>query len=166
MDANEAAILMQRPLESRDFNQVAQWLRGTESASRVAFLKVHFDHSASSRLALSAINNRDEAFEILRFGLDGIHTAHSQRTRVMVQFGVTKLGGKRTIAEIASRIESQPHVVDMALYWIPSMIARDDPAREPLEELQKRAEELGVIRPVRRTVHPDGRVTFADRYGK
>lgn len=143
---------MQRPLESRDFNQVAQWLRGTESEARVCFLKEHFDHSASYRLAISTINNRDEALEILRFGLDAIRSAHSQQTKAMAQFGVTKLGGKRTISEIASRIGTQPHVVDMALYWMPSMIPKEDPARKPLKALRKQAEELEIIRPTRRTL--------------
>lgn len=165
MDEDEATKLMQRPLESRDFNRVAQWLRGTESESRVSYLKEYFDHSASYRLAISTINSRDEAFEILRFGLDTIHSAHSQRTKAMAEFGVTKLGGRRTIAEIASRIETQPHLVDMALYWMPSMIPKEDPAQKLLKDLQKRADELGIIRPTRRTVHPDGSVTFADRYG-
>lgn len=165
MDADEASKLMQRPLESRDFNRVAQWLRGAESESRVRFLKEHFDHSASYRLAISTINRRDEACEILRFELDAIHSAHSQRTKAMAEFGVTKLGGRRTIAEIASRVATQPHVVDMALYWMPSMIPEEDPARKLLKDLQKQADELGIIRPTRRTVQPDGSVTFADRYG-
>lgn len=165
MDANDAVRLIQRRLESRDFNRVAQWLRGIEGEARIEFLKQHFDHSASYRLAISTINNREEAYEILRFGLDAIRSANSQRTKAMAQFGVTKLGARRTVAEIASRIDTQPHVVDMALYWMPSMISKEDPARKPLKELQKRANESGIIRPVRRTVHPDGSVTFADRYG-
>lgn len=165
MDTDEAAKLMQHPLESRDFNRMAQWLRGTEGEARVSFLREHLDHSAGYRLAISAINNRDEAFEILRFGLDGIHSANSQRTKALAQFGITKLGAKRTIAEIASRIDAQPHVVDMALYWLPSMIPKDDPARKPLIALQRQADQLGVIRPARRTVHLDGSITFTDRYG-
>ena len=83
----------------------------------------------------------------------------------MVQFGITKLGSKRAVAEIASRIDTQPPVVDMALYWIPTMIPKDDRARTPIEELQNRADELGIIRPTRRIDHSDGSVTFADRYG-
>ncbi len=155
---------MRRPLEARDFNQIAQWLRRAESDTRVSFLTDHIAHSAIYRLAISTINNRTEAYQFLRFGLDSIHSAHSQKTKAVAQFGVTKLGGKRTIAEIASRINSQPHVVDMALYWLPSMISRKDPAYFPLQDLRKRAAELGITKPARRTVNSDGSVTFSDRY--
>lgn len=164
METGEIAKLMHCPLESRDFNRVAQWLRGLESEARVSFLKEHFEHSSSYRLAISTINNRAEAFEILGFGLDAILSAHSQRTKFMAQFGITKLGAKRTIAEIASRIDTQPHVVDMGLYWMPSMIPKADPAWNSLMELQKKADELKIIRPTQHNIHSDGRVTFTDRY--
>ncbi|MEZ5329677.1 MAG: hypothetical protein R3F19_31910 [Verrucomicrobiales bacterium] len=36
------------------------------------------------------------------------------------------------------------------------MIPKEDPARKPLKELRKQAEELEIIRSTRRTVHPDG----------
>ena len=165
MDAKKAAELMERPLDSREFNNLASWLREVDGRERTCFLKEHFSNSASYRLATSVINKRDEAYEIVRFGLDSIHTANSQRTKAAVEFGIKKLGPKRTIAEVATRINSQPHVVDMALYWMPSMIEEGDLALPDLKELKRVALEADVIRPTRETRQTDGSTLYSDRYG-
>lgn len=114
---------------------------------------------------MSSINSRSEAFDLFKRGLDDITSAHSAKTKICTHFGVAKLGAKSAIAEIASRIDSQPHVVDMALYWLPSMIAKDTPAFTVLEMLQIQAEDKNIIKPVRSIKGSDGRITYADRYG-
>lgn len=167
MDVDEADQLLQKPLEPRDYNRLAQWLRVTSEQTRMQFFQKHLHscHSAFWRLATSCINSRSGALDLFKRGLDGILSPNSTMTRICTRFGVAKLGAKRAIAEIESRIDTQPHVVDMALYWLPSMIAIDDPSFALLKALQVKAEDKNIIKPVRRMQSEDGRITFADRYG-
>ncbi|MBK1790052.1 hypothetical protein [Persicirhabdus sediminis] len=164
MDAIEAAKLMGKNLESRELNLISSWLRQEESAFRVSFLIDAIGHTAIWRLATSTINDRREALEIYKLGLDRIHSAHSQLTMKWVKFGVTKLGPRRAIAEIAKRMDSQPYVVDMALYWLPSLIGGDRSGCDMMKQLQAAASEAGIIRPVRSEKQADGSVLFRDRY--
>ncbi|MCP4886328.1 MAG: hypothetical protein GY904_06915 [Planctomycetaceae bacterium] len=152
------------PLETPDFNDVASWLRTCSADERVQFLKRHFNHRASYRLAISTINNRKEALELVRFGLDAITKPHSQQTKGIVQFGIVKIGLSRTISEISNRIDNQPHVVDMAVYWIPRLVPETELKLSRFTDLQHEAQEKGIIRPPRRIEHPDETVTCADRY--
>jgi hypothetical protein len=156
--------LMLTPLETPDFKEVANWLRNCTSEERVLSLKRHFDHRASYRLAISSVNNRKEAAELVQFGLDAIVKPHSQQTKSIIQFGIVKIGVSRTVSAIAERIESQPHVVDMAVYWFPRLVSDADLNRSRFADLQHKAQEKGIIRPPRRIEHPDGTVTYADRY--
>ena len=167
MDVIEADQLLQRPLESKDFNRLAKWLRESAESIRLDFFRRHLrlSHPAFWRLATSSINSRGEAFELFKRGLDEIVSAHSQKTKICTQFGVAKLGVKRAIAEIAARIDSQPHVVDIALYWLLCMISKDAPTFVLLEALQAEAESKNIIKPVRRIEGVGGKVTYADRYG-
>ena len=165
MNADQAADLMRKSLASHEFNEVAKWLRSEVSGVRMDFLRERINHSAILRLAMSCVNDRGEAQELFRLGLDSIMYANSQKTKLWTQFGVTKIGAKRAITEISNRVDSQPHVVDMALYWLPSMIPEGDSSRDSLVQLQNLAKRLDLIKPVRKTVHEDGSITFSDRYG-
>ena len=165
MDATEAAKLMDKNLESREFNLISSWLRQEKSSSRVSFLIDSIGHTAIWRLATSTINDRREALELYKLGLDRIHSAHSQLTMKWVRFGVTKLGPRRAIAEIAKRLDSQPYVVDMALYWLPSLVGGDQSGDYMIKQLQAAASEADAIRPVRSEIQADGTVLFRDRYG-
>ncbi|MBE2283300.1 MAG: hypothetical protein IAE77_07545 [Prosthecobacter sp.] len=167
MDVIEADQLLQRPLESKDFNRLAKWLREISDSIRLDFFRrhLHLSHPAFWRLATSCINSRAEAFDLFKRGLDDIVSAHSQKTKICTQFGVAKLGAKRAIAVIAARIDSQPHVVDMALYWLPCMISKDAPTFALLKALQAEAERTNIIKPTRRIEGVGGSVTYADRYG-
>ena len=156
--------LMLNPLETPDFKGVANWLRNCSSEERVLFLKRHFDHRASYRLAISTVNNRNEAAELVQFGLDAFVKPHSQQTKGIIQFGIVKIGVSQTVAAIAERIDSQPHVVDMGLYWFPRIVSDADLKGSRFADLQHDATEKGIIRPPRRIEHPDGTVTYADRY--
>ncbi len=165
MDAAEADNMMGSTLQTPVFDRIASWLRTLDGRERVQFLKRHFNHNASYRLAISTINNRNEAIELVRFGLDAIVKPHSQQTKGIVQFGLIKIGPARTISEISNRIDSQPHVVDMALYWLPRLIQESELPRSQFEELAQKAHEKGIIKPMRRIEHSDGTFTYADRYG-
>jgi len=165
MPPDEIHQLMLKPLESRDFNRIAKWLRQASSAERMEFLNLHFTHSSFWRLATSCINNRAEADTFFNKGLDDISSAQSQKTKICVQFGVSKLGAKRAISIIGSRIDSQPYMVDMALYWLPTMLDREQRAAAGFVSLLKEAEEKNIIKPVKRTVSANGRITYSDRYG-
>lgn len=167
MHTIEANQLMQRPLEGKDSNRLAKWLRESPEAERMDFFRrhLHTSHPAFWKLAMSSINSRSEAFDLFKRGLDDITSADSSKTKICTHFGVAKLGAKRAIAEIASRIDSQPHVVDMALYWLPRMVSEHAPAFDALEALQTKAENKNIIKPVRRIKGADGKITYADRYG-
>lgn len=165
MPSDEFHFLMRKPLESRDFNRIAKWLRQSSSAERMEFLNLHFDHSSFWRLAASCVNNRAEAGTLFSKGLDDIRSAHSQKTKICVRFGVSKLGAKRAISVIASRIDSQPYMVDMALYWLPTMLDREQMAAAGFVSLQKDAEQKKIIKPVKRNVSATGKATYSDRYG-
>lgn len=156
--------LMLTSLETPDFNDVSDWLRRCSPEDRVRFLKRHFNHRASYPLAISTVNNRKEAAELVQFGLDAIVKPHSQQTKGIIQFGILKIGVSRTVSAIAARIENQPHVVDMAIYWFRRLVSDSDLIRSQFADLQQQAEKKGIIRPPRRIEHPDGTVTYADRY--
>jgi hypothetical protein len=165
MDFEQAAELIEPPFGGREFNAVAKWLRGVSSEVRLAFLRPRFLLSSTAyRLAISTVNKSAEATELLRLGLDRIQSPNSTSTKAMVKFGVMKLGARRTIKELAARMESQPHVVDMAVYWLPTLISMEDPGWESFKELSQRAQTLGIIRPVRRLMGSDGKLEYGDRY--
>ena len=165
MPPDEFHHLMRKPLESRDFNRIAKWLRQASSTERMEFLIQHFNHSSFWRLATSCINSRDEAGTLFNKGLDDICSAHSQKTKICVRFGISKLGAKRAISVIGSRIDSQPYMVDMALYWLPTMLDREQLEASGFVSLLKEAEQKSIIKPVKQTVSTRGKVTYSDRYG-
>ncbi|MDJ0708821.1 MAG: hypothetical protein QNJ14_00455 [Woeseiaceae bacterium] len=165
MDTESAHAIMSRVLETNEFNEISRWLRNLDGGSRIEFLICWCDNRAIWRLATSTINKRDEAREFLVHMLNRIDLADSQKTKHCVEFGVAKIGARRVIAEIASRIDSQPHVVDMAVYHLKGILRNDGSGREELDNLTKAAQDKGILRPAVSETRPDGTVVFKDRYG-
>lgn len=152
-------------IESRDFNRIASYLRTCESVQRMAFLEACIKGDGPVvRMALSTVNSAKEASKLFRIGLESIQTPDSTTTKRWVEFGVKKLGARKTIRAIRDFLESKPHVVDMAVYWLPSMIAKDAPGWMELKELSVAATKAGAIKASMTSTTPDGKVLFHDCY--
>lgn len=156
--------LMRGRMEQSDFDRVLAWLRHTTSEDRVSFL-CRWSHIPPlvTRLATSAVNLSTESLTIVVFAFEAIKYANSQRTKHWCQFAVTKLGPRKAIRVVRELVATRPHVVDMACYWLPSMISRDDAAFAELKTLCRDAESAGIIRPPVTSTSPTGATLFHDR---
>ena len=157
--------LMRDRMEQTDFDRILTWLRKADSAERVSFI-CRWSHLPPliTRLATSAINNPGESLSIAETAFDAITHADSQRTKLWCQFAVTKLGPRKTIHLLRERFATRPHVVDMACYWLPTMISREDAIFTELQALSRDADSAGIIRPAVTSTSPTGQTLFHDRY--
>jgi hypothetical protein len=152
-------------MESPRLNELKAWLRREVTQVRMDFLKRCIElRGAGAGLATSVVNDKVEAVDLFRTGLASITTPHSQTTRAWIEFGVTKLGARRVIRELEPLMDSLPHVVDMALYWLPTMIPKKAPGFREMRNLKREAMKNGVVRPPRQTAGDDGTILFHDRY--
>lgn len=157
--------LMRDRMQQVDFDRILSWLRGAESDARVSFIaRWSADAPVITRLATSAINDAGEALAVVQAALDAITHANSQRTKHWCQFAVTKLGPRKALRVIRGLFESRPHVVDMACYWLPTMISQQDTAYPELQTLVRDADSAGVIKPTVTSVGPNGQRLYHDRY--
>lgn len=157
--------VMDPRLDQREFNRVAAWLRTAEPTVRLQFLRDCIGlRGPMLRLATSVVNARNEALDLFQRGLNTIQVPNSTATKLWLRFGVTKLGARRAIQEIRDRIDTQPHVVDMAIYWLPSMLTRETAGHQELDALVVLAKSKKIIRPVVQIKMPDGSTLYGDRY--
>lgn len=157
--------LMRDRMDQTDFERISAWLRQADSAERVSFI-CRWSHLPPliTRLATSAINNSGESLSIAETAFDAITHADSQRTKLWCQFAVTKLGPRKTLRLLRERFATRPHVVDMACYWLPTMISRKDSAYAELRVLCRDADSAGIIRPAVTSTSPTGPTLVHDRY--
>jgi hypothetical protein len=152
-------------MQQADYDRVLSWLRGAEHSGRVAFIGRWSLHTpVITGLATSAVNDPDEALSIVRTAFEGITHADSQLTKHWCRFAVTKLGPRKTLRVLRDYFVSRPHVVDMACYWLPTMIGRQDSAFPGFQALVRDADSAGIIRPAVTSAGPGGKQLFHDRY--
>ena len=151
-------------MDQSDFDRVLAWLRQATSEDRVSFL-CRWSHIPPlvTRLATSAVNHSTESLTIVVSAFEAITHANSQRTKHWCQFAVTKLGPRKALRVVRELIATRPHVVEMACYWLPSMISRDDAAFAELKTLCRYSESAGIIKPPVTSTSPTGSTLFHDR---
>ncbi|MCG8602026.1 MAG: hypothetical protein MI807_17925 [Verrucomicrobiales bacterium] len=80
-----------------------------------------------------------------------------------LDFAIRKLGSRAVIRRIAYQIDTNPDVVDKALYWLPSLVPKsEDGARSALKELHREAKSRNIIRGAQMTAQSDGTVLFSN----
>jgi len=157
--------LMRGRMEQSDFDCVLAWLRHATSEDRVSFL-CRWSHIPPlvTRLATSTVNRPTESLSIVVSAFEAITHANSQRTKHWCQFALAKPGSRKALRVVRELIATHPHVVDMACYWLPSMISRGDSAFAELKILCREAESAGIIRPPVTSTSLTGATLFHDRY--
>lgn len=129
---------------------VKRWLRSRSDDECFAFISACFRfrgygyEQRALDLATSCIRQPTHALAILRTGLV---SPDASSIKFWLGFAIPKLGTRKVLAEVSALLDSNPSAVDMALYWLPSLLpSTDDIARAAYETLQAEARRRDIIR--------------------
>lgn len=152
----------------RGDTEVKRWLRSRSDEECFAFIGVclHFRGYGHEKraldLATSCIRRPAHALAILRVGLA---CPDASSIKLWLAFAIAKLGARKVISEVASLLDANPVAVDMALYWLPSLLPSSDHASlVAVQTLHAESQGRGSIRGPVTTRTADGGVLFRDRY--
>jgi hypothetical protein len=169
MSDYDPETLMQSRRGPRGDTDVKRWLRGRSDDECFNFVvrSLSFcgygNESRALDLATSCIRQPAHALTILRTGLT--HPDASS-IKFWLAFAVRKLGARKVISEVAALLDSNPTAVDMALYWLPTLLRpTDEASRSAFRGLRDEAHRRGIIRGAVTTRRADGETLFHDVYG-
>lgn len=161
--------LMQTRRGPRGDTDVKRWLRSRSDDECFAFVGVclrfrgYGYEKRALNLATSCIRRPAHALTILRTGLV---CPDASSIKFWLAFAIAKLGACKVIAEVAALLDGNPGAVDMALYWLPSLLPSSDHAsRVAVQALHAEAQSRGIIRGPVTTRAADGGFLFRDIYG-
>jgi hypothetical protein len=162
--------LMQTPRGPRCDTDVKRWLRGRTDDECYAFICVcirfrGYGYEARALdLATSCIRQPAHALAILRAGFI---SPDASSIKFWLAFAIPKLGARKVLAEIEALLDSNPSAIDMALYWLPSLLPSTD-ARSlaAYKTLYTEAKRRGIIRGPVTTHTSDGRTLYKDIHGQ
>lgn len=148
-------------------SEAHRWLRSIPDEERLQFvrrcLEIGSRDNRAYDLAVSCIARSEDAFSIF---VQTLASPDASGIRFWLKFAVQKCGAVRTIREIASRLDSAPDTVSMALYWLPSIVPREEErAVSELAKLRSDASARGIIKGPKTTIASDGTVLFRNIYG-
>ena len=153
--------------DARAENATHQWLRTQPDDERLKFvfrcLEIGSRDTRAYDLAVSCIARSEDALSIFR---QKIASPDASGIKFWLKFAVLKCGALRTIREIASRLDSAPDTVSMALYWLPGMVPPEEKkALNELTDLRREASARSIIKGPKTTIAADGTVLFKNVYG-
>lgn len=76
----------------------------------------------SISVAVRSINKPDLAEEVFLFALP----TSSQYLKFLLRFAIQKMGPRRTVEVLASAISGDSKLLDLSLYWLPSLLEEKD----------------------------------------
>lgn len=162
-------LLMQAGRGSRGDDDVKRWLRGRSDEECFDFItrclrvRGYDQEKRALDLATSCIRRPAHALSILRTGLV---SPDASSIKFWLAFAIKKLGARKVVAEISALLETHPTSVDMALYWLPSLLPPSDGEDgDAFKALCDEAARRGIVGGQIPKVGDDGQTLFKDVRG-
>lgn len=151
-----------RPRDSKREQALARALRELPEVERFEFVQELVARGQYLGLLMASRSLRDKKYfeQLLDDGLD---RGDASSIAFWLECVTPKLGGRKVISILRDNLEARPDAVGKALYWLPSLIHRDDERSQiALKELIDQAKEKGCLRAPKTIPHPEvpGRVLF------
>lgn len=142
----KAADYAKLPRDSRRERETAQQLRQWSEEERYEFVKELLGHDelAGLRMASSTLQQKGHFEGILERGL---RTADASSVSHWLECVVPKLGFRKVVLIMSSKVETDFETVKKALYWLPRHRPQNDPrADAALSALKTKVRDVEIVK--------------------
>jgi hypothetical protein len=122
------------PQDSRRDTRIVEILRGMDRFEAVEILKVMVEEGCPNtfHIAKKVLGSRKVAEPFFIFGLK---RADASSIGAWLEFAIPRIGLRRVIGNLKKQQAENPKIINMALYWLPSLI--DEKDSKLIEDLKR-----------------------------